>query len=267
MSRLDADPGDRHHDDESEPRGGKIKAALLVIAVAGLGGGSWWAYRTELPRQAPENVPVIHSDAAPVKTAPADPGGMVVPDQDSVLLNRQGRGESAGRNPPKVEELLPDPEPILPRPVAPPKPVAVSPPPPAPSPMSALQAGATPVPQSPASPPPAAPQVAAVPSPSPVAPPAPSAAAAPTLAPSGKAYRLQLGALKTEDAAKQEWSRLQKAQPDVLGKLALGVSRIELGEKGTYYRIQAGPIADATQATQACATLKSRNVGCILVKP
>jgi hypothetical protein len=49
--------------------------------------------------------------------------------------------------------------------------------------------------------------------------------------------------------------------------LSLSVSRVELGAKGTYYRIQAGPVADEAKATQACAALKSRSVGCILVKP
>ncbi len=263
--RLEADPGGRGRRDDDEPRGGKFKALLLVVAVAGIGGGSWWVYRSDLPRQAPENVPVIHSDAAPVKTAPTDPGGMIVPDQDSVLLNRQGRGEAAGRNLPKVEELLPDPEPILPRPVAPAKQVAAAPPPPP------QQVATPPVPQPVPSPPPAspvqaAPQLATAPPP-PVAAPALPAATAPTVAASGKGYRLQLGALKTEDAAKQEWLRLQKAQADVLGKLALAVSRIDLGDKGTYYRIQAGPIADPAQAAQACDTLKSRKIGCILVKP
>jgi cell division septation protein DedD len=87
-------------------------------------------------------------------------------------------------------------------------------------------------------------------------------------APGGSGYRLQLGALKSEEAARAEWERLKKQQADILGKLAFSTSRVDLGSgKGIYYRIQAGPIADATQATQNCAVLKSRNVGCILVKP
>jgi len=49
--------------------------------------------------------------------------------------------------------------------------------------------------------------------------------------------------------------------------LSLSVSRVDLGAKGTYYRIQAGPIADEAKAAQDCAALKSRKIGCILVKP
>jgi cell division septation protein DedD len=83
----------------------------------------------------------------------------------------------------------------------------------------------------------------------------------------GTGYRLQLGAVRTEEAAKQEWQRLQRAQSDLLGKLSLTAARVDLGDKGIFYRIQAGPIADGAEAAQSCATLKSRNVGCVLVKP
>jgi cell division septation protein DedD len=85
--------------------------------------------------------------------------------------------------------------------------------------------------------------------------------------PASGGYRLQLGALRTEEAAKTEWLKLQRQNTDVLGKLSLAVSPIGLGAKGTYYRIQAGPIAEEGRAAQACAALKSRNVSCILVKP
>ena len=61
--------------------------------------------------------------------------------------------------------------------------------------------------------------------------------------------------------------QLQRQNSDVLGRLSLSVSRVELGAKGAYYRIQAGPIADAEKATQACTALKSRKIACILVKP
>jgi hypothetical protein len=78
---------------------------------------------------------------------------------------------------------------------------------------------------------------------------------------------LQLGALKTEEAAKAEWLKLQRQNSDVLGKLSLSVARVDLGAKGIYYRMQAGPIADEAKASRDCAALKSRKIACILVKP
>ena len=258
-SRLQIEPEDRREmEDAPPPRRQVLRAVVLSIAVAGLAGGSWWAGHSSKPATEDLSaVPEIHPDTAPVKVVPANPGGMQVPDQDSVLLNREGK------TPP--EELLPPPEAVKQRPVA----ATLPAPPPAPPAPPAPAVTAVPTP-APAPPPPSgtpAPQVATATA-SPPAVIVPQAKAAPLPAPAtAGGYRLQLGALGSEDAAKQEWLKLQKQQPDVLGKLALSVSRVDLGAKGVYYRIQAGPIADATQAAQNCATLKSRNVGCILVKP
>lgn len=244
--------------DEPRPRGQGVRAALLALVVTGLVVGSWWAgHRSSPSTQEGGAVPEIHPDAAPVKEPPKDPGGMVVPGQDSVLLNHDAKG--------KPEELLPPPEVVKQRPAPPaPSPQAATANPPSSSPAADTASPATS--PAPAVTPPAAPQVAVTP-PAPVASPAP---AAPKVTPSPAAagsYRLQLGALKTEDAAKTEWLKLQRQNSDVLGKLSLSVSRVEIGAKGTYYRIQAGPIADAEKATQACAALKSRKIACILVKP
>jgi len=44
-------------------------------------------------------------------------------------------------------------------------------------------------------------------------------------------------------------------------------TRVDLGEKGVFYRVQAGPLADAAAAERLCAELKERKQGCIVVKP
>ncbi|HEY1504665.1 MAG TPA: SPOR domain-containing protein [Stellaceae bacterium] len=268
--RLDIGHDERHEArDEPRRHGPGVRAGLLALAVAALVGGSWWAgHRSSPGTQEGGAVPEIHADNAPVKESPKDPGGMVVPDQDSVLLNRDAKGKPDTKA--KPEELLPPPEAVKPRPtppVPPPQAATANPPP----------AASTPLPNH-ASPETAAPQVATAPSASDASPtqaapkssvsvPAVPKEAPPSPPIAAGSYRLQLGALKTEEAAKNEWLKLQKQNSDVLGKLSLSVSRVELGAKGTYYRIQAGPVADEAKATQACAALKSRSVGCILVKP
>lgn len=83
----------------------------------------------------------------------------------------------------------------------------------------------------------------------------------------GNAYRIQLGAVRSEDAAKKEWRRLKAKHKDVLGSLALSVIRADLGAKGIYYRLRAGPLADRDAADRACGTLKSRKVPCFPVAP
>ncbi len=272
--RLEIDPNERNEYDNKPPRRKPVTGIVLGLAAAGVAVLSWWTYEIAKPPKMPSNVPVIHSDSGPVKEVPVNPGGMVVPDQDSALLNRDSKGA------PKPEQLLPAAEPVLPRPVAAPKPADTGAPSASAPPAQTATATPTPPTPSPApSPPPAAvappepapPATAAAPKATPQAtpstPPQTAALAPATKATPGGAYRVQLGAVRSEDAAKQEWERLKKQQPDVLGKLSLTTARVDLGDKGTFYRIQAGPIADQAQAEQACAALKSRNVGCILVKP
>ena len=87
------------------------------------------------------------------------------------------------------------------------------------------------------------------------------------LAASANGYRLQLGAMRTPESAQQEWERLQHQHGDVLGKLAYAAPRVDLGSRGVFYRIQAGPIAAAADANRACNQLKQRGVSCLLVKP
>jgi len=78
--------------------------------------------------------------------------------------------------------------------------------------------------------------------------------------------RLQLGSLRSEDAARQEWERIKRKNSDLLGNLSATPVRAELGDKGVYYRIQAGPIADLAAAERICGELKQRNIGCILAR-
>lgn len=244
QSPLTIEPEDYREHPRGEPRKRRpLRVILLAVAIGALAGGSWWVYRIDAPRPAPANVPEIRADARPIKEVPSDPGGMVVRDQDSMLLNHESARE------PKIEQLLPPPEAPLPRPAAPPAQPTEAPVPPVAA-IPALPADA--------------PQVAAA-----QAPPAPSVAAAPAVAPpaDGKTYRLQLGAVRSLDAAQQEWLRLKRLQPDLLGKLAMTTTPVTIADKGVFYRILAGPIADGAEAERSCAALKQRNLGCILVKP
>jgi hypothetical protein len=79
-------------------------------------------------------------------------------------------------------------------------------------------------------------------------------------------YRVQLAALKTETDARAAWKRLAAKYPDVLGSMALHLEKIDLGTKGIYYRVQAGPFTDKIAARDVCAKLKAKGQQC-LVKP
>lgn len=91
------------------------------------------------------------------------------------------------------------------------------------------------------------------------------AAPAPQAAATG-GIRVQLASLRTPEAARSEWGRLKQANPDLLGRLSAVAVRADLGEKGIYYRIQAGPFADPTAAGRLCGELKKRNLGCAVAR-
>jgi len=223
-----------------------LAIAMIVLVMAGSAAGLWVAYRVMGHHGAAVAVPILRADERPVKVAPTNPGGLEVPDQDMYILNRQQPADS------KVEQLL-TPEAPLPRPApseptiteAPP-PLAVAPPPIAAAPPPVVAAPPAPV---------AAPAVAAVP-------PAP----APAVTAAG-GWRLQIGALRSTEDAQHEWERLKKKNADLLGALSAEALRTDQGERGVFYRLVAGPIANEATATQTCAALKERKVGCILVKP
>lgn len=144
----------------------------------------------------------------------------------------------------------------------------------APAPAASPAGGYAPVQSRAATPPPAAPAAKAV-APVPAAPPAaapaapaPAPAAAPVAAPkvpAGGDWLIQLGALRSAPDAEKEWGRIQHANHDLLGALKSDVVRVELGEKGTFWRLRAGPLSEQA-ARQLCTELKIRNQGCIIAR-
>jgi cell division septation protein DedD len=248
---------------------------LTLFLMSLFAGGFWFAYSAGKGRPEGE-VPLIRADGRATKQRPDQPGGMTIPDQDKLVYN-QG---APARQP---ERLLPPPEAPLPSPAPPaapslaaaepaPAPAPVEPAPVAPPPVAAPPIAAAPAP-APAPPlaavPPPQADIAAPPPPPPViASPATEAAATPPpVAVAGRGWRLQLGALRSEDAAAKEWEKLQAANKDLLGDLSAIWPRADLGERGTFWRLQAGPLPDQTAAERLCGELKKRNLGCILVKP
>lgn len=98
--------------------------------------------------------------------------------------------------------------------------------------------------------------------------PAPAALPVPTAMPkipAGGDWLIQLGALRSAPDADKEWGRIQHSNHDLLGSLKPDVVRVELGEKGTFWRLRAGPLSEQA-AKQLCTELKSRNQGCIIAR-
>ena len=85
-------------------------------------------------------------------------------------------------------------------------------------------------------------------------------------------FRVQLGAFSNPENAGRGWRQLRDAHPDLLGEMeydvSLHISKVDLGsDKGIVFRVQAGPFTEINVAQTLCSELKSREVGCFLVRP
>jgi len=96
--------------------------------------------------------------------------------------------------------------------------------------------------------------------------PAPRAAKIEPVTVGSAVWRIQLVSLDSEKEAETMWTNLQQAHQDLLGGLTLQVERAELSQ-GTFYRVQAGPLADPATAAELCGSLKARNQDCLIVEP
>lgn len=233
---------------DARPRFRGFAAGVIVLLVIGLfAGGVWFAYLQGLRHASGgsnggDDVPLIRADARPTKVKPDKPGGMEIPDRDKLIYTQRRAA---------VEHLLPPPEKPMTRPTGPGTPVAQSDSQPlAGSPAAAAVSSATATENPPGRT--AVPSVGAAKPATAQSPPAKAGAA-----------RIQLGSVRSEEAARQEWDRIKRANPDLVGGLSATPIRADLGEKGVYYRILTGPVADAGRV---CRELNQRNVGCIIVR-
>jgi hypothetical protein len=98
------------------------------------------------------------------------------------------------------------------------------------------------------------------------APPTRTAAANPTQsAPvTSGGYLVQVSSQKNEADAQASYRTLQGKFPSVLGPHSSLVKRVDLGEKGVYYRAFAGPFASSEEAAQVCSSLKSAGGQCFV---
>jgi hypothetical protein len=96
--------------------------------------------------------------------------------------------------------------------------------------------------------------------------PAPGAAGPAVTAPTPAtgAYVVQLVSNKSEAEAQSAFKILQAKYPGVLGNRTALIRRVELGDKGTYYRAQVGPFASSDQANSLCDNLKAAGGQCIV---
>ena len=77
---------------------------------------------------------------------------------------------------------------------------------------------------------------------------------------------VQLVSNKSEAETQSSFKVLQFKYPTVLGTRTALIRRVELGDRGTYYRAHVGPFANADQANVLCDRLKSAGGQCLVHK-
>jgi hypothetical protein len=258
-------------------RGAILTFMVSFAAIASFGGVVWWAHNQDVRAGGKGLEPlVVQAPTTPTRVKPENAGGLIPPDQDKEVYNRI----SPGAVPVQPEKLLPGPTTPklppggMPLPTAPKEPEANK----TPTPIQSANGSAPATPSTPANATPATP-------PTPTPPPnAPTVTQAPTTTPpandgstsiasliegmsgSTGGWRVQLASAKSEEVAKSTWAKLQAAHGDVLANLRMQPTKVDLGDKGTWYRVQAGPL-DEKQAQTVCGTLKSRKADCVVVAP
>ncbi len=315
---------DEEPEEQPRKRGGMITvAAVLALAVLGTGGA--FAYRSFMGAPRSGEPPVIKADNSPTKVVPAsadsapkvadrmalgDGGEKLVPREEAPVDVNARSGPrvvfpplNQNNNPPAPSTVSPSAPPPAsagngtmpnnePRKIktlsvkgdnadagtpanAPPaavKPATsapaaaarpqLAPPPGAPQrspPTSANASANAPLSLSPA---PGSPQAAAAPEPpARVAAVAPSAAPA---APSGGGYVVQVSSQKTEADAQASYRALQSKFGNVLGNRAPVVKKVDIPEKGVFYRAFAGPFGSQDEAVQMCTSLKAAGGQCFV---
>jgi cell division septation protein DedD len=127
---------------------------------------------------------------------------------------------------------------------------------PAPAPVAAA------VPRPVAQPVPVQPAVAQPATPRPVAP----APVQPqrTASVSGPGFVVQVSAARSEAEAQAALRSAQGRYASILSGQPTSVRKVELGDRGTFYRAHIGPYATREQANDVCASLKSAGGDCVV---
>jgi len=96
------------------------------------------------------------------------------------------------------------------------------------------------------------------------APSAPIATAPAAAAPATGGYAVQVTSQRSEAEAQNAFRSLAAKYPGQLGNRVPIIRRVELGQKGTYYRAMIGPFVSSEAAANMCNGIKAAGGSCIV---
>lgn len=272
------DYADQQEAERPRRTGVLVAAAVLALAVVGTGGA--FAYRTYVSAPRSGEPPVITADPSPIKVVPPTTEATNKMIQDRLgsaggenLISREEKPVDV-RDPTKAGARNPFPPPIVPN-----APNAVVTPPA----KSAFPGGDEPrkirtfvvkgdqndVAQTPTAkqapkltPPTTPPRTTSGTSissgPMSLAPQASASSAA------GSGYVVQLSSQRSEADAQASYRALQTKFPTVLASRSALIKRADLGEKGIFFRAAVGPFPTPEEAAQICGSLKTAGGQCVV---
>ena len=235
--------------------------------------------REEKPVEVKSDPPVAQNQSQQADQPPVMGSGVIANEPKKVHTiairpDQAGLGDSqpqtAAAPPPPAKMAAPTPiRPVAPAPrvASNSPPVADNPEPPAPRPQTEARAAA-PV-RSANAPLSLSPDANnAAPAPAPAARPmrtasAPTAPAAKPAAPVAGGSYVQVSSQRSEADAQNAFRGLQAKYPTQLGNRQPVIRKVELGDKGTYYRAMIGPLA-GNEATELCSGLKAAGGECLI---
>ena len=252
-------------DRQSRTRERRPGLAISMVAVLGavLGSVLWYSYPREKAQHELMVTPIVRADAGSYRVVPRDPGGMDIPYQDSTVFDVLAGAQGATAQP--VENLLPPAEKPLSREQifagqAPgdkgtPQVVATAQPPQQPLQQPAYMKALTDEDDVPVK---AAQALSRTE-------PASGVETFEKKNSAGTTY-IQLGSMRSHEAAESAWKKMQMDFPAQLRDVTPRIQRADLGSRGVFYRLQGGPVS-ATKAQSICQTIGAEKPGgCLVVR-
>jgi hypothetical protein len=261
----------------------RVGSVILLLVVIALGYSAYNAYQdSKSTKVTAGQLPLILADQTPWKTTPDDPGGMVIPNKDSTIFNTL-KGKAPDEESVRIENLLEEPEvPIAKDELL--KTTSTEEVKPEPE-ISALKSEVA-TKEEPAKEKSLkeedvkaseektsdvkTEEKAAIEEKKVVEPkietPSPEEPKTKEDKPdeTGSAY-VQVASVKSREEASQKWQSL-KSKNVSLSSLSMRVQEADLGARGIFYRIQAGPMSSG-RAKSICAGMNAKQAGsCLVVK-
>lgn len=194
--------------------------------------------------------PLITAENTPFKIVPEDAGGMQTPDQDKEVFEvMSGNGSSADvitLPPPEQPVALPTPEPTTAQtPAVQPTPVTDQP-------AAAPRVTEPPVTR----PPETRPVVSRPPAAQPATPPATG----------NSEWIVQVASLRSQAEAEITYAQIKAKNSAILSSFRSDIVRIDLAEKGIYYRARVAGFGSRADASTVCDRLKAAGQSCFVAR-